>query len=288
MPRSAPVPRPLPDTVIAAIVADVRRLRGLARRDLPKVPPAARPLLDDGLRAAGLEVTRTAVRLPAREQLLALFQDGGPIEEKGLATRLACVTPAEGKALLAALLAEGAIRRVERPGGPALALSAARTLDAGRAADLAADLERALKWIRRAARAPRGARAELLEEDVAALVSRLGASASAGRVPVPPPSPGPSALLQRLARTALDLAARHGGLAPVPLLVRSLAAPTASVHAALLEGHARGWFELQPESSMGRLGADDLALCLPGPGGTRLSWVRPLRAASSLPHGASA
>jgi hypothetical protein len=53
-------------------------------------------------------------------------------------------------------------------------------------------------------------------------------------------------------------------------------APTLAVHAALLEGYARGWFELQPESSMGRLGPADLALCPAGPEGTRLSWVRPL------------
>jgi hypothetical protein len=283
VPRTAAGSSSLADTVVASIIADVRARRGVARRDLPRVSPPARAALDDALRIAGLEVSRSAVRVPARSQILSLLEDGGAVDEKGLAQRLACVTGPETKALVAALLREGAVRRVERPSGPALRSPSERTIDADRAARLGEEIERALKWIRKAKRAP-GRSADLLERDVVELLERLGDAASvrlaqAASVSTPGQTsrPAASSLLDHLTRVATQLAAKHGGLAPVPLLVRSLDAPTAAVHAALLEGHARGWLELQPESSMGRFGAEDLALCPPGPEGTHLSWVRPLK-----------
>jgi hypothetical protein len=287
VPRAAAGSSLPPDAVVASIIVEVRSRRGVVRRDLPRVPSSARAALDDALRAAGLEVTRSAVRVPARTQLLALLENGAAVDEKGLAQRLVCVTGPETKAIIAGLLRDGGVRRVERPAGPALRLPSDRTVNADRTARLAGELERALRWIRKARRA-RGSGADLLECDVAELLERLGTTASL-RIPqsasVPTARqaslPAASSLLDRLTDTAMQLAALHGGLAPVPMLVRSLHASTAAVHAALLEGHARGWFELQPESSMGRLGAEDLALCLPGPEGTHLSWVRPLKGASS-------
>lgn len=234
------------------------------------MPPAARDAVDAALRAGGLEVTRSAVRVPARAQLIALLEGAPAIDEKGLAARLACVTGPETKALVASLMQDGRLLRIERPTGTALVLPSARTFDGDRASRLAEELARALKWVRRAAKAG------LLERDVAELIARLGGAAEVVPLEAASRGTGSTSLLDLLARTAVKLAAEHGGLASVPTLVRSVDAPTAKVHAALLEGHARGWFELQPESSMGRLGAEELALCLPGPEGTRLSWVRPL------------
>jgi hypothetical protein len=277
--RPAPAPAPLSDSVVATLVADVRKRRGVAKRDLPKVPPAHRAALDDAFRAAGLEVLRNAVRIPARAQLLALLDDGAAVDEKGLVKRLACVTGLEAKSLVTTLVREEVVRRVERPTGPALSSSAAPIFAPESATRLARDLEHALQWVRRVTRSPKRPRAELLAKDVADLLERLGALAPRGahaRSVTPVPSGAPSSLLERVTHAAVQLAAAHNGLAPVPLLVRAIDASTASVHAALLEGHARGWLELQPESSMGRLGTDDLALCPPGPEGTRLSWVRPI------------
>ena len=283
MARPPVAPPSLADTTVSSIVAEVRGQRGVARRKLPKVAPSLRAALDAALRAAGLEVTPSVVRVPARAQLLALLAGGAAVEEKGLVRQLACVTAGEAKALVASLVREGAARRVERPSGTALSLPSERAVGAEGAARLAADLEGALKWVRRAARTAGPGRLELLESDVTALLERLGAALSSeGPLPAPSRAAGsPSTLLDRLAHAAIQLAAQHGGLAPLPTLVRALDAPTASVHAALLEGHARGLFELQPESSMGRLGAEDLALCLAGPEGTHLSWVRPLPRAHS-------
>jgi hypothetical protein len=240
-------------------------------------------LLEEALKAAGLEVTRGSARVPAREQLLAVLANG-PLDEKDTATRLVGVAPAERKELVEMLLAESAIRRVARPSGVALVNASKATLDSTNAAQVAGELERALRWIRRATRPSRGGPSALLAADVTALVARLSIGASGIATSAPVSSAGPpaaSALLDRVASTARELATHHGGLAPVPQLVRAIGAPTASVHAALLEGYARGWFELQPESSMGRFGAEDIALCLPGPAGTRLSWVRPLRSDAS-------
>ncbi len=276
MARSA-VPPSLSDAVVASIIADVQEARGRARRDLPKVAPALRPALDAALQRAGLEVTRAAVRVPARAQLVALLEEGGPVQEKGLAGHLVCVTPAELKVLAARLMGEGALRRVERPSGPALALTSERALQVDRALRLVGDLEQALKWLRKATRGPQRARPGLLEADVADFFARLRAGAATTGAPAQDPGESSGSLLDRVTRATSELAAQHGGLAPVPLLVRSLGASTASIHAALREGHARGLLELQPESSMGRLGAEELALCPPGPEGTRLSWVRPLK-----------
>ncbi len=248
----------------------------MPRRELPKLPAAAREVLDSALRAQGFEVTRSAVRLPARKQLLALLRDERRVDERGLAARLAYVSGPEANALIAALVREREVVRVERPSGTAFALPSERTLDADTATRLAGDLERALKWVRRAAKSPARARLALLDGDVAELLARLGAGVGALPTAPAPADASAGALLELLTRTAVELAETHGGLASVPTLVRAVGASTAAAHAALLEGHARGRFELQPESSMGRLDADDLALCLPGPGGTRLSWVRPI------------
>jgi hypothetical protein len=69
------------------------------------------------------------------------------------------------------------------------------------------------------------------------------------------------------------------GLAFVPAVVREYGAPIREAHADLIAAARRGDIELRPESGMGRLSAEELALCVPGPAGSDsvLSWARPLR-----------
>jgi hypothetical protein len=81
------------------------------------------------------------------------------------------------------------------------------------------------------------------------------------------------------AAALLRLIARHAngrtGLAFVPAIVRAAGGP--DVAHPVLEQLARDErIELRPESGLARLSADDLALCLPGPQRTRLSWARRL------------
>ncbi len=111
------------------------------------------------------------------------------------------------------MIKKGELLRIERPNGPALARPTERTLERDRAEALAGELERALKWIRRATRASSVPRAELLERDVLAMLERFGAPPPAASVgPVPSREESPASLLSRLARAAAVLAASHGGL----------------------------------------------------------------------------
>jgi hypothetical protein len=87
---------------------------------------------------------------------------------------------------------------------------------------------------------------------------------------------------------AIDARREPSGLTWVPDLVRALggATPPAgdavreAVHAELLRGARSGDLELRPESGMGRLSPEDDALCISGPQGSRLSWVRRIRESS--------
>ena len=178
-PRRSPPPLPL-DYVASTIVDQVRERRGVARRDLPKVKPGARAKLEKMLRARGLEVTASAVRVPAREQVLALLRSSTLVEEKGLAVQLALVAPAEVKRVVQSLLREKAVERIERPQGPALALPPVTRLDANEAVRLVRELEGALLWLRRAAKGPAKKRPRLLRRDLLDLVVRLGPSGVQG------------------------------------------------------------------------------------------------------------
>ena len=175
VPRRSPPPLPI-DYVASAIVTQVRERRGVARRDLPKVAPSARVKLEKMLRARGLEVTPSAVRIPAREQLLALLRSSPFVEEKGLAGQLALVTPAEVKRVVQTLLEEKAALRVERPTGAALALPPLILLDAAEAVRLVKELEGAIRWLRRAVIGPAKRRPRLLRRDLLDLVARLDPS----------------------------------------------------------------------------------------------------------------
>lgn len=78
-------------------------------------------------------------------------------------------------------------------------------------------------------------------------------------------------------RAALALIRRNAngrtGLAFVPAIVRDLGGP-AVAHPVLEQLSRDGKIELRPESGLGRITAEDLALCVPGPQRSRLSWAR--------------
>jgi hypothetical protein len=112
---------------------------------------------------------------------------------------------------------------------------------------------------------------EVLASDLAQLLS------TATRMLEPdPPTPSPDAALAPVL-DAID-AARDGrtGLSFVPAVVRRLTRTMAlsAAHDALLTAARRELIELRPEGGLGRLSAEELASCPPGPAGTRLSWVR--------------
>lgn len=87
---------------------------------------------------------------------------------------------------------------------------------------------------------------------------------------------------RQVVRTASGLRSSSIGLVFVPTLAQALGARIRSkksvelAHTAILKAAHAGLLELRPESGLGRLSAEELALCIPGPQQTRLSWARVL------------
>jgi hypothetical protein len=84
---------------------------------------------------------------------------------------------------------------------------------------------------------------------------------------------GSSPLVEVLAREIRRRSRETSLPIRVPDLLRSTGTPVEEGKRALIDGAARGLFELEPESGMGRLSGEDAELCPRGPMGTRLSWV---------------
>jgi len=123
--------------------------------------------------------------------------------------------------------------------------------------------------------------ATLLASDVNSLLSRIAALAA----PAPKGAASPrsstgiaeNGLGQVLA--ALDATREERtGLSFVPRVVQQLIPHmhAAVAHQMLLTAARDELIELRPEGGLGRLTEEELALCPPGPGGTRLSWARRL------------
>jgi hypothetical protein len=73
------------------------------------------------------------------------------------------------------------------------------------------------------------------------------------------------------------------GLSFVPNIMTRLspALPVAVAQEVLLTAARRELIELRPEGGLERLTPEELSLCPPGPGGTRLSWARRLEGEAS-------
>jgi hypothetical protein len=99
-------------------------------------------------------------------------------------------------------------------------------------------------------------------------------------------APAASAVVDPLAAllAALDAVRDVGsGMSFVPAVVRRLSAamPVSEALELLMRAARRELIELRPEGGLGRLSGEELALCPPGPAGTRLSWARRSEGASA-------
>jgi hypothetical protein len=113
------------------------------------------------------------------------------------------------------------------------------------------------------------------------LLSRVGAATAPKAVLAPPTGTDTieNGLGQLLA--ALDAARdERTGLSFVPRVMQQLIPhmQAAVAHQVLLTAARDERIELRPEGGLARLTEEELALCPPGPGGTRLSWARRLPA----------
>jgi len=242
-------------------------------------PKAARNVLVARLLAEGFEASTSWLRRPLPEQLRQALVHGATLTKKSLAGLVRGATAAELARALVEAEQRGEARRVLRGklevftagDTPALTprqLSALRTL--------LSSLEKAL------ATAVRKQGLSLLASDVA---QTLLDAQRLLRGPQANPTmtqgtldPSTGAELDPLL-AALDATRdERTGMSFVPKVVARLL-PSMSVAGAqdvLLSAARRELTELRPEGGLGRLTPEELQLCPPGPGGTRLSWARRL------------
>jgi hypothetical protein len=259
------------------LLAERVRTEGAVKLSTLK-PKALRDSAAARLGVQGFELNDSWVRRPVREQLREALAHGALMNKKSLASVVRGVTAPELTRALKDLEASGEVRRVLRgksesftgPHDDVLGPDAVRALSglfsalakALTAADkkgatlLASDIEEALGRAR----------------DVLPERRRNGTTAEATRNAAPPGGLGP--VLE-----ALDaLRDKRTGLSFVPSLVQRLSSemPVAVAHEVLLAAARQELIELRPEGGLARLTNEELGLCPPGPGGTRLSWARRL------------
>jgi hypothetical protein len=236
-------------------------------------PAAARTRVADALRAFGFEVTKSTVRRPLRDQLLDAVAGGAFVPFKSITSFVRGGTFTEAKKVTADLGEEGRIVRVLR--GDAEVIVPGSTPVYSRE-DLAAR-RRALDALRKSIdRAVKRnltvLRADLLEGVADAFPELARSAAPKAPVRAAPPSDLLFKLLAALDATRDETL----GLSFIPRVMNHLLTHVGidAARSSLLEAAERGLVELRPEGGLNRLSREELELCLPGPHGTRLSWVR--------------
>jgi hypothetical protein len=241
------------------------------------------------LEAEGYERSGAWLRRPAHEQILAALSRAESTTVAELQRLVQGVPRPELARLLVELEQRGEVRRVQRGASSAFSSASTAVLSLESLRTLSSVVSRLGKALAVATR-KRGT--TLLESDVAAALAEAG-SVLGSDAPVrasaalPERELAPSASLASKAsqpsRTSV-LAALDAtrdlqtGLSFVPRLVQRLLSDVslAVAHEMLLGAARDELIELRPEGGLGRLTQEELGLCPPGPGGTRLSWARPL------------
>lgn len=257
---------------LPALSAALRERHSLRRPELTKagVPPAHQAAAIERLCAEGFERTKTGVRVPLRGQLLALLAARETLPVGQLAKLVRGATQKEAKDAALALASEGAAHLALRGKAEILASRSAPVV--GRE-QLGALVKACKDLAALGAKALRRPHVTLLREDVRARLLE--------HVALPPPArPAPERPLVDLVLSELPRHWRSAvGLSFVPAAVRALAVHgVPEVQQALLIAARAGRIELQGESGLNRLTPEELALCPPGPQGSRLSWARLLEA----------
>lgn len=265
MPSSAPTPAQL------ALARQTLSATGLFRpRPGRKWPAEMLPALLATLEAEGFEPIPGGLRVPLAVQTAGLLDRLDIIPVPTFRKVLKGVQPHERRELIPRLAEAGCLKVVLRNLSVCVCEPRVSTLGPQ-------DL-RALAILGfRAGQALRKPHTSLLIQD---LEQTLGLTRSRPRPVAPPPSglinpfDHPDwASLKAAIRSQVDA---ETGLCSVPAVVVALVRlymPSATFQA-LLQAHAEGKVELRPESGLGRLSPTELALCIPGPQETRLSWLR--------------
>ncbi len=261
--------------LVDAVEAAIRREGFVRKAALGKldVPPSWRGPVLEALARRGLEVDAKGARVPIEEQLaVRLAAQHIPLKKAG--TFVPGATPKRVGEAVQALLRSGRAMLIVR--ATELVLARESATDTLTPEDMAR-LERTLGGVLKAAALARRKGAALLRADVATVLAGF-AESRAARAAREAESSRREALApakEADVLAAIERVRNDVGLSFVPDVVRALApASTAAVHAALVAASRAGRVELHPEGGMGRLSAEDLALCVPGPQDSRLSWTR--------------
>ncbi|HET9960502.1 MAG TPA: hypothetical protein VFQ61_38795 [Polyangiaceae bacterium] len=242
----------------------------------------ARAELVARLVSEGFEATKSVVRKPLRSQLLGALAEGAFIRLKSVGSHVAGASVPEAKRAAQALVQTGEAKLVVRGSEEVLVSQGASVL----ARDELKRFAEVAKAVAKVASSKSGA--SILRSDLAEDLARFmpgGAVAAQSRVRPAEAGSQPSServkaetdpMLGRLF-SAVDAARDPGtGLSFVPAIVATLS-PDLKPEAAsalLFSAAQAGLLELRPEGGIQRLSDEELAVCPPGPQGTRLSWAR--------------
>lgn len=277
--------RALVTTVEADLIdtaeALVREKRAVPRAKLPQwkaLAPEAQARLVEALLSRGLEPgEKGALRVPLREQAASLGDGGARLSLKAAQKKVLGASAKDRDAAIAAACEAGQLHFVVRTKVETLAGGKEQVLgpkDVDALVKAHAELGAVLALVRKkgAARTALGrVQRTLLTADVASLVAPF-ARWGAGKAE--PSGDGIAHVLEEIERLEQPPIL----LVWVPDLVKALAGRmgTEDVHRALLAGRAARRLELRPESGVGRLSAEDAALCPRDSDDNPLSHVRRL------------
>ena len=242
-------------------------------------PKALRDPLLARLAAEGFETNKSWVRRPLPDQLRDAFSHGATLTKKAMASVVRGASTAELARALTEAEGRGVVRRVLRGKIEAFTAPDSRVLAPRQLSALRATLSSLEKTLAAAIR-KKGVSLlasdveQVLEEARSVLQERASAGAGTQTTGRADNEHELDPLLAALDATKDE----RTGLSFVPRVVARLL-PDMTVAGAqdvLLTAARRELIELRPEGGLGRLTPEELRLCPPGPGGTRLSWARRL------------
>lgn len=293
---------------VDAEVAQLRQrlLRERAVKLSALKPASLRDEIVERLVAAGFELGAAFVRQPLAKQLHDALSREEAIAVSELGERVQGASRSELARAIDGCVASGELRRILRGRteyvvGARHAVLGERRLaalrdtfsDLAKMLDtvgkkknvglLASDIEQMLSAAQRVLAEDPAPTAEADPDDALTTPAPAVSARAVTTAPMEtPPMPSSDPLDELLA--ALDAVRDvRNGMSFVPAVVQQLSA-SMSVPAAielLLRAARRELIELRPEGGLGRLSEEELALCPPGPSGTRLSWTRRSAGASA-------
>ncbi|HWZ89966.1 MAG TPA: hypothetical protein VNW92_13985 [Polyangiaceae bacterium] len=269
-------------------VPDVPALLDSARRRLESDgalklsvlgPKTVQAELVTALTAQGFEATKSWIRRPLRAQLTAALSHGRFIPLKSIASYVMGSAAPEAKRVALELVASGGAKLVLR--GTEQVIVPPETSVLSR--DQLAHFVEVAKVAAKVAKSKHGESllSKDLAEALAGVLPDLGSTPSkrvpSGDVTLARPKNGEDhALVDRVLSAVEATRDSRTGLSFVPAIVAKLRPElNAQTAAAILVAVAGdGLLELRPEGGINRLSEEELAMCPPGPQGTRLSWAR--------------